>query len=201
MRFEAVVFDLLTALLDSWTLWGRVAGDDGARWRRTCLDLIYATGEYRPYEDLVAESARTAGLDPALAGDLLARWDEVEPWPETPGVLRDLVRDHRLALVTNCSEELARRAADRIGVPVDALVSAEAAGYYKPRPEPYLRALGDLDTERALFVAGSAGDVPGAIGAGMPVVWHNRVGAPPSGGEPLAVIETLEPLPAIARAI
>jgi 2-haloacid dehalogenase len=198
MRFEAVVFDLLTALLDSWTLWGRVAGDDGARWRRTCLELVYASGEYRPYEDVVAESASAAGLDPALASELLARWDEVEPWPEVPDVLRDLVRDHRLAVVTNCSEGLARRAADRLGVPV----SAEAAGYYKPRPEPYRRALDELGTERALFVAGSAGDVPGAIGAGMPVVWHNRAGLPATDGpEPLAMIETLAPLPAIVRAV
>jgi 2-haloacid dehalogenase len=201
MRFEAVVFDLLTALLDSWTLWGRVAGDDGARWRRACLELIYASGEYRRYEDVVAESARAAGLEPALADQLLARWDEVEPWPEAPEVLRDLAHDHRLAVVTNCSEELARRAAARLGVPLDALISAEAAGFYKPRPEPYVRALVQLETDRALFVAGSAGDVPGAIGAGMPVVWHNRVAAPAAGGDPLAVIDTLEPLPAIARAI
>jgi 2-haloacid dehalogenase len=201
MRFEAVVFDLLTALLDSWALWGRVAGDDGARWRRTCLELIYASGEYRPYKDVVAESARAAELEPALADELLARWDEVEPWPEAPDVLRDLAADHRLAVVTNCSEALAQRAAARLGVPLDALVSAEAAGAYKPRPEPYLRALEQLGTERALFVAGSAGDVPGAIGAGMPVVWHNRVGAAAAGGEPLATIETLEPLPAIARSV
>ena len=33
--------------------------------------------------------------------------------------------------------------------------------------------------ERTLFVAGSASDVPGAKGVGMPVYWHNRVGLPP----------------------
>ena len=27
------------------------------------------------------------------------RWDELEPWPEAPAVLRDLASDHRLALV------------------------------------------------------------------------------------------------------
>ena len=51
----------------------------------------------------------------------------------------------------------------------------------------------------ALFVAGSAGDVPGAQGAGLPVIWHNRVGAPAAGGEPLAVIASLEPLPGLVR--
>ena len=36
MRYGAVVFDLLTALLDSWTLWNAVAGSEeaGMRWRR-----------------------------------------------------------------------------------------------------------------------------------------------------------------------
>jgi 2-haloacid dehalogenase len=48
-------------------------------------------------------------------------------------------------------------------------------------------------------VAGSAGDVPGAGAVGMPVVWHNRVGAPAAGGEPLAVIATLDPLPELVR--
>ena len=57
-RFRAVIFDLLTALLDSWTLWGDIAGDDelGARYRRRSLELIYASGAYRPYREIVAEA-------------------------------------------------------------------------------------------------------------------------------------------------
>ena len=35
------------------------------------------------------------------------------------------------------------------------------------------------DPARTLFVAGSAADVPGAKGVGMPVYWHNRMGPPP----------------------
>jgi 2-haloacid dehalogenase len=195
-RFGAIIFDLLTALLDSWTLWGDVAGDDalGARRRRRSLELIYATGAYRPYEEIVLEAAG----DERFAHELLRRWDELEPWPEAPAVLRDLATDHRLALVTNTSEDLARRAAAKLGVEVDLLVSAESVGFYKPRPEPYRAATEALGVP-ALFVAGSPGDVPGAEAAGLPVIWHNRVGAPAAGGEPLAVIETLEPLPGLAR--
>jgi len=35
-RYDAVVFDLLTALIDSWTLWNFAAGspEAGLRWRR-----------------------------------------------------------------------------------------------------------------------------------------------------------------------
>ena len=110
-------------------------------------------------------------------------------------MLRDLATDHRIALVTNTSQDLAERAAAKLGIEVDVLVSAERAGFYKPRPEPY-RA-GMVVGQPALFVAGSAGDVPGAEAVGLPVIWHNRVGAPAAGGDPLAVIETL---PAAARA-
>jgi len=199
----ALVCDLLTALLDSWTLWGHVAGGTavGARWRRASLELTYASGRYRPYPDIVSEAARAVDLDPALGGELIDRWDELEPWPEAPAVLSDIGCDHRIALVTNTSEDLARRAAARLGAPVSLVVSAEAAGFYKPRPEPYLRALEELHMEPhdALFVAGSAGDVPGAGGVGMPVVWHNRMGAPAAGGEPLAEIADLRPLPEIVR--
>jgi hypothetical protein len=28
MKFKAIAFDLLTALVDSWTLWAKVAGSD-----------------------------------------------------------------------------------------------------------------------------------------------------------------------------
>jgi 2-haloacid dehalogenase len=193
-RFRAIIFDLLTALLDSWTLWGDVAGDEelGARWRRRSLEIIYASGAYRPYRDIVVEAANEG-----FANELLRRWDELEPWPEAPAVLRDLARDHRLALVTNTSQDLAERAAAKLGVDVDLLVSAESVGFYKPRPEPY-RA-GMAAGQPALFVAGSPGDVPGAEGAGLPVIWHNRVGASAAGGSPLAVIETLDPLPDLVR--
>jgi 2-haloacid dehalogenase len=194
-RFRAIIFDLLTALIDSWTLWGEVAGDDelGARRRRRSLELIYASGRYRPYEEIVAEAAG----DDDFARELLGRWDELEPWPEAPAVLRDLARDHRIALVTNTSEDLAQKAAAKLGVEVDLLVSAERVGFYKPRPEPYLA--GMEAGHPALFVAGSPGDVPGAEAVGLPVIWHNRVGAPAAGGEPLAVIETLDPLPGLVR--
>ena len=55
-RYDAVVFDLLTALINSWTLWNAAAGSeaDGLRWRRKYLELTYGQGAYRPYESLVA---------------------------------------------------------------------------------------------------------------------------------------------------
>lgn len=181
MKYAAVAFDLLTALLDSWTLWNDVAGspEDGMRWRRRYLEITYGCGAYRPYEALVREAARDAGLPESVAEGLERRWNELKPWPEAPGVLARLPVP--LAVATNCSARLGRQAADRVGVTFEVVVTAEGAGFYKPRPEPYRAVLAALGTapERTLFVAGSASDVPGARGVGMPVYWHNRIGLPP----------------------
>src|SRR5258708_15996731 len=86
MKYDAVVFDLLTALIDSWTLWNAVAGsaDDGMKWRRRYLEITYACGAYRPYETLVREAARDVGLPEELGAALEERWDELAPWPEAP---------------------------------------------------------------------------------------------------------------------
>src|SRR5262245_6489395 len=66
---EAVLFDLLTALLDSWSLWNAAAGSPaaGRAWRGEYLRLTYGCGDYRPYETLVREAARTAGVDEQAA--------------------------------------------------------------------------------------------------------------------------------------
>src|SRR5712691_4256524 len=86
-RYRAVVFDLLTALLDSWTLWNRVAGSDdvGLAWPRVYLTLTYEAGAYCPYEELIREAARQAGVDVRRANELIAWWSELRPWPEAPG--------------------------------------------------------------------------------------------------------------------
>ena len=200
-RYAAVLFDLLTGLLDSWSLWDAVAGNEGMgrRWRTAYLRRTYAAGRYRPYQELVAEAAREQDLDPTLADQLVARWDELWPWPEAVAVLTDLGGSVPLGVVTNCSDELGRRAAERVGVPFDVVVTAERAGAYKPRPEPYHEALEQLTVapKTVLFVAGSPNDLIGAGAVGMPVWWHNRVhldrgAAPP----PIAEHDTLGPLPA-----
>src|SRR5271170_2116358 len=92
VAYDAVLFDLLTALLDSWSLWNAVAGSEqaGRRWRAAYLKITYGAGRYRPYEVLVADAAESVGLSRGLAVDLAARYGEIEPWPEASNVLRTL---------------------------------------------------------------------------------------------------------------
>lgn len=179
-RIDVVLFDLLTALLDSWTLWDTAAGgrEPGRRWRMRYLELTYGAGGYVPYEELVCRSALDAGLDASVGDTLVQRWDELTPWPEVPAALEALRSDgYRLGVVTNCSELLGHRAVARLGMPVH-LVTAERAGAYKPDARPYQLALEEMGVPaaHALFVAGSPSDIGGASAVGMPVVWHNRIG-------------------------
>lgn len=197
MKYDAVVFDLLTALIDSWTLWNDVAGnaEDGMHWRRRYLQITYGCGSYRPYETLVREAARDVGLPEQLGTELERRWDELQPWPEVNAVLSSI--NLPLAVATNCSVRLGQRAAKRVGVPFARVETAESIGFYKPRPEVYRAVLRTLGTapERTLFVAGSPSDVPGAKGVGMPVYWHNRIGLPPRDDATPDFLETsLKPL-------
>jgi 2-haloacid dehalogenase len=192
VRYDAVLFDLLTALLDSWTLWDSVAGSSvrGRFWREAYLKHTYATGKYRPYETLIAEAAVQAGCPQSFADRLLDRWGQLEPWPGVVQTVNRLRQELKIGVVTNCSERLARLAAARVGQ-FDVIVSAERAGCYKPRDRPYRLALEEMGTEPAqtLFVAGSAYDLAGAAHVGMPVFWHNHIGMSAPPGTPLPLVE------------
>lgn len=199
---ELVLFDLLTALLDSWTLWNSVAGSEhmGRTWRMAYLKATYGCGSYRPYEELVAEAAIEVGLGRQAAAELEARWSELQPWPEAKAVLAALKPHYKLGVVTNCSERLGHIAADLLDVPFDVVVTSEKAGFYKPDPAPYRLALEMLGIApaNAVFVAGSAYDLFGTEKVGLPTIWHNRIGltAPRGAPAPLLTRPTLESLPA-----
>lgn len=179
-HYDAVLFDLLSALLDSWSLWDELAGDAtlGREWRMHYLEAASKTESYRPYIPLIAESADAVGVARSKAEILARRWGELQPWPEAAEIVAELASNARIGVVTNCSEELGVQAASRFGVQFDVIVTAERAGYYKPDRRVYEAAIQELDvaTERILYVAGSPYDVHGAAAAGMPVYWHNRMG-------------------------
>lgn len=190
---KAVLFDLLTALLDSWTLWNDVAGSEerGRAWRAEYLRLTYGCGSYVPYEQLVQEAAVATGLPAAAADELEARWLELPPWSGSQDALDALAGRTKLAVVTNCSIRLGRQAASRLRTEWDCIVTAEEAGCYKPDPRPYRLALATLGVapDEAAFVAGSGYDLFGTSAVGLRTYWHNRVGLTRPDGAPAASLE------------
>ncbi|KAM3502879.1 hypothetical protein MY10362_004553 [Beauveria mimosiformis] len=189
-RPKVVIFDLLTALLDSWTLWNASTPsgteEEGRRWRARYLEITFQQGAYTPYEDLVRQAAAEAGVAASAPDALLSNWSRLQAWPEAWEVLQRLkAQGCKLGVVTNCSKKLGEMAAAQAArspsgeqLAFDAVVTAQESGFYKPVKQAYdgiLEAMG-VNASEALFVAGSAGDVQGATNAGIKVVWHNRVG-------------------------
>ncbi|KAI1386126.1 HAD-like protein [Hypoxylon trugodes] len=191
-RPKAIVFDLLTALMDSWSLWDASTPsktrEEGKRWREHYLKLTFSAGEYVPYQDLIWKSASELGLPRSAPEALLRDWRRLRPWPEAGLVLSKLrAKGYILGVVTNCSSPLGFTAYRRVekdgqaNFSFDSVITAEMSGYYKPVKKAYEHILGTIsvdDPGDVLFVAGSAGDVQGATDAGMKVVWHNRIGLP-----------------------
>ena len=201
LRYDAVGFDLLTALLDTLPLWRRSAGDDdqGTRWHAANQQLLRGQ-PYRDFAAIVHESATAVGLGAAQAEHLLAHWDEAEPWPDTAAALAALGSLPRF-IVTNCSTRLGVAAARKAG-DFALVMTAEAAGAYKPDPRPYRAAQRALELEGrpVLFVAGSAHDVGGAGRAGMDVYWANRLGAAmPADASPVIQARDLAGLAALVH--
>ena len=179
-EFDGVLFDLLSALIDSWSLWDDLAGstDLGRKWRMHYLNTASNVGSYSPYLSLVGDSAKAVGISRSQAIGLGARWNELTPWPEAPTLIAKLASKTKIGVVTNCSEELGFKCTNRLGTQFDVVVTAECAGYYKPNPKIYQEAISEigLAPERILYVAGSPLDVGGAAAVGMSVYWHNRIG-------------------------
>ena len=204
-QYDFVLFDLLTALLDSWSLWNRAAGSEsaGRAWRAAYLQRTYACGAYRPYETLVLEAAQEVGLGAVVAQRLEDSWNNLQPWSGVNETLQELKRTHRLGVVTNCSERLGHLAVQRLSVTIDVVVTSERAGFYKPNPKPYQMALDELGARpsNTLFVAGSGFDLFGTEAVGIDTFWHNRVGLDRPDGAPPAMLESdsLAPLIQLAN--
>ncbi|MEG1771587.1 MAG: HAD-IA family hydrolase [Comamonas sp.] len=190
----AVLFDLLTALLDSWTVWNAAAGSEpaGRTWRAEYLRLTYGCGAYVPYEELVRQAAANVGLPASAPQALEDQWDTLPVWSGARELLAALKPHCKLAVVTNCSRQLGERAAARLGIAWDVVVTSEEAGFYKPDPRPYQLALQRLEVnaQDAAFVAGSGYDMFGTASVGLRTYWHNRVGLARPQGAPLADIES-----------
>jgi 2-haloalkanoic acid dehalogenase type II len=191
---KAVLFDLLTALLDSWTSWNHAAGSEaaGRAWRAAYLRRTYGCGQYIAYEQLVREAAVEVGLPESAAIALEANWLKLAPWSGAVDTLHALRPHCKLAIVTNCSIRLGTQAAELFPIHWDAVVTAEEAGMYKPDPLPYRLALDKLGVgaHEAAFVAGSSYDMFGTATVGLRTYWHNRVGLPLVAGAQAPEVES-----------
>jgi 2-haloacid dehalogenase len=101
--------------------------------------------------------------------DLNMAWHRLDAWPDaTPGLGR-LKRRYRLAPVSNGNISLMVDLARRNDFGWDAILGAEIAGDYKPKPRVYLAAAEafDLDPAACMMVAAHSSDLAAAAAAGL----------------------------------
>jgi 2-haloacid dehalogenase len=124
---------------------------------------------------------RDAGADPARIGDaeldaLNRAWHRLDPWPDSVVGLIRLKARFVIAPLSNGNVALLLNMAKRAGLPWDAILGAEVAQAYKPRPEAYLRTaeiLG-LPPSACMMVAAHNDDLAAARASGLATAFVPR---------------------------
>jgi 2-haloacid dehalogenase len=144
---------------------------------------------------------------PGLRDRLMNLYLTLEPFLEVPEVLRQLkTAGLRTAILSNGSPMMLDAAVRGSGLSplVDAVLSVESVGVYKPHPKVYQLAVDQLGIPAAAmaFQSSNAWDAYAASAFGMQVVWCNRYGQRPERlpGRPDRIIRSLAELPALVAA-
>ncbi len=218
-RIRACVFDAYGTLLDFASavagekeVLGERAASLNALWRGKQLEYSWLRALMRRHVDFRTVTAEAldhamAALgieDPALRGRLLATYDRLDPYAEVPTTLERLAAGGlRLAVLSNGTPEMLRRGIAAAGLEpwLEAVLSVEEVGVFKPAPEVYMlatRRLG-LAAREIAFLSSNAWDAHGAASFGFRAVWVNRSGAPRERlpGDLAAEIPSLAGLPSL----
>jgi beta-phosphoglucomutase len=182
-RFDAILFDFDGVLLDSEPLhcacWAEVLAPLGVT-----LDWDYYRENYLGVDDRVMIPRIAASIDPPLdwralwaqypnKRDCLRKLLERPPFPpELTGLLADLRRDHKLAVVSTSAlvEVEPPLEAGQIRHYFDAVVTGESTERHKPAPDPYLLAADLVGARKPLVVEDSAPGIASGRAAGFEVL-------------------------------
>lgn len=124
----------------------------------------------------------TLGIDDgALRRRLMDLYLKLEAYEEVAGVLRALkAAGMKTAILSNGSPKMLEAAAENAGIArsLDAILSVDDLGIFKPHPSVYQHAVDRLGVpaERISFQSSNAWDAAAAATFGFKVVWVNRFG-------------------------
>jgi len=194
------VFDAYGTLLDVHSAMARHAARTGPEWQRisqewrakqleyTWVRSLAGPAHHRDFSALTDEAlafvaARHGIADAALLADLRAAYRALEAYPEAPAALAALrAAGWRTAILSNGAPAMLAAGVAAAGLfdVLDAVLSVEAVGVFKPDPRVYRLAtekFGVAPTQ-ITFVSSNAWDAFGALEFGFCVVWVNRAGQP-----------------------
>ena len=158
--------------------------------------------------DALDFALETLGADqPGLRDRLMRLYLTLDAFPEVPDVLARLKNAGlKTAILSNGSPPMLDAAVKAAGLDalLDAVLSVEAVGIYKPHPKVYQLAVDRLGIPAAAiaFQSSNAWDAYAASAFGMQVVWCNRYGQRPERlpGAPRRTVRSLAELPALVGA-
>ena len=215
----ACVFDAYGTLFDVHSAAARYRGDLGDvadavsqtwrdkqlqyTWLRSLMGRRHHIDFWRLTGDALDFALETHGIDDAALRDkLLACYLELDAYPEVKQVLTRL-KDGGLkcAILSNGAPEMLATGARNAGIDglLDAILSVEEVGVFKPDPSVYALAVERLGVaaERISFQSSNAWDAHAAGAFGFRVAWINRFGQRPERlpGPADAELATLAELP------
>jgi 2-haloacid dehalogenase len=216
---KACVFDAYGTLFDFNSATERcrdVLGDKtdelSALWRTKQLQYTWLRGlmgKYKPFWEVTGDALdhamQTVGLhDAALRQRLMDLYYHIDCFAEVPEVLKTLkTAGITTAILSNGSPDMLQGAVQHTGIGdyLDAVLSVEAVGVFKPHPSVYdlpTRHFGVRHAEIS-FQSSNAWDAVAAATFGMRVVWCNRYGQAPEvlTAEPDVEVRTLRELPGL----
>lgn len=216
------MFDAYGTLFDYGSAAARCADALGGKlerlnslWREKQLQYTWLRAAQGRHEDFwrvtgdaLDFAMETLGMnDPALRERLMNLYLSLDTFPEVPCVLRRLrSKGIKTAILSNGTPEMLQTAveASRIGDWLDAVLSVEEAGVYKPHPRVYQLAVERLgvEPEAISFQSSNAWDAYAASAFGMRVVWCNRYGQARERlpGKPDRELKSLADLPGLLGA-
>ncbi len=159
-------------------LWGEFHGDaPGLR----ALRVFAPDFRHRVWSEALASAGIAGGdlVQTAIEGFRSARRRTQLADPDADAIVRDLARDHRLALVTNGAPDVQREKLSHTALASlfeVTIISAEI-GIGKPDPRIFDAALAAVDAapEDAVMIGDSlARDIAGAHAAGIRAIWIDR---------------------------
>jgi 2-haloacid dehalogenase len=110
-----------------------------------------------------------SGLDEATLQHLNKAWHRLDGWPDSAPGLQRLHKRFMIAPVSNGNISLMVGIARRNDFPWDAILGAEIAGDYKPKPRVYLASAEAFDCKPAecMMVAAHSNDLAAAAAVGL----------------------------------
>ncbi len=109
------------------------------------------------------------GLSEETLAELNLAWHRLDAWPDVLEGLKRLRERHLLAPVSNGNISIMVDLARRNRFPWDAILGAEVAGDYKPKPRVYLASCAafDLAPGQCMMVAAHSNDLAAAAACGL----------------------------------